>query len=274
MEYFISAEKQLIIELEQILQGKTEMNAKAKKAAKLIRNTLSSFRNQIRDQGFKSDDEEIYFFKNIKPKIHAYLIFYSILSEIETNKYHMSEEELKSFIEKKIRMFRHIMREYLDFVTYFMEGLNHLDRLYFLRHSDIPKITRHTATMLMDPELSTTYDIVAANIIAHQMLIKYLFPDQDNLKTKMPANPKMKWTASKSDFIEFVYGLQASAAVNYGDVEIKELCLALQSIFQINIEDPYRIFIDLANRKTAPLKFIPKLEEGFLRKVDDQNKIL
>ncbi len=85
----------------------------------------------------------------------------------------------------------------------------------------------------------------------------------------MPAVPKMKWTGTKSDFIEFVYGLQASSAVNYGDVEIIELCQALQSIFRVQIEDPYRIFIDLCNRKTAPVKFIPKMEEGFLRKVDE-----
>ena len=72
MEQYIAAEKQLTAELEQILQGEGEMNVKAKKAAKLIRNTLSSFRNQIREQGFRSDDDEIYFFKNIKPKIHAF----------------------------------------------------------------------------------------------------------------------------------------------------------------------------------------------------------
>lgn len=270
MEQYIAAEKQLTAELEQILQGEGEMNVKAKKAAKLIRNTLSSFRNQIREHGFRSDDDEIYFFKNIKPKIHAYLIFYSILSEIETNKYHMTEEELKNFIDKKIRMFRHIKRENLDFVAYYLERLTHLDRVYFLRHNDIPKITRHSANMLLDPELSTTYDVVAANIIAQQMLLNYLFPVKENLKTRLPA-PKLKWTASKSDFIEFVYGLQASSAVNYGDVEIKELCLALQSVFQVNIEDPYRIFIDLTNRKTAPVKFIPKMEEGFLRKVKEMD---
>lgn len=269
MEQFIAAEKQVISELEQILQSETDMNIKAKKAARLIMGTLSDFRNMIREKGFKRDEDEIYFFRRIKPPIHAYLIFFSILSEIETGKYHLSDEELKNLIDKKMRMFRHIQRDNLDFVTYYMEGMTHLDRQYFLRPTDILKVTRHSTTMMLDPELSTTYDVVAANIIAHQMLKKYLFPDQDAVKTRMPASPKLKWTASKSDFIEFVYGLQASAAINYGDVEIKELCLTLQSIFQVQIEDPYRIFIDLTNRKTIPVKFIPKMEEGFLRKVEE-----
>lgn len=272
MEFYIKAEKELILEIEQILQGQPPMTTKSKKAAKLIQKTLSSFREQIRTNGFRRDEDEIYFFRNIKPKIHAYLNFFSILSDIERAKYHKSDEELKNLIESKFRMFRHLHGEYLDFVTYYMEGMTHLDRQYFLRATEIYRITRHTATMMVDPEFSTTYDIVAADILTHQMLKKHLFPDQDNFKTKMPTNPKMKWTMSKSDFIEFVYGLQASKAVNYGDVEIIELCQALQSIFKVHIDDPYRIFIDLCNRKTVPVKFIPKMEEGFLRKVEEMGE--
>lgn len=269
MEYFITAEKQLINELEQILQNGAEMSAKAKKAAKLIMNTFASLRQHIREKGFKQDEDEIYFFRNIKPKIHAYLNFFSILSDIERAKYHKSDEELKNLIEGKFRMFRHLHGEYLDFVTYYMEGMTHLDRQYFLRSTEIYRITRHSATMMVDPEFSTTYDIVAADILTHQMLKKHLFPDNENIKTKMPSAPKMKWTGTKSDFIEYVYGLHATGAVNYGDVEIIELCQALQSIFKIHIDDPYRIFIDLCNRKTEPVKFIPKMEEGFLRKVKE-----
>lgn len=272
MEHFITAEKQLIDKIELILQNSVDMTVKANKAAKLIMNTLSSFRKQIREKGFESDEDEIYFFKNIKPKIHAYLIFFSVLSEIETSRYHMSEEEVTNLIEKKMRMFRHIKRDNLDFVTYYMAGLSHLDRLYFLRPTDIQKVTRHSTTMLLDPELSTTYDVVAANIIAQQLLIKFLFPEKQSI-TKILPSSKLKWTASKADFVEFVYGLQGSTAVNYGDVEIKELCLALQSIFQVHIEDPYRIFIDIANRKITPVKFIPKIQEGLLRKIDEADKL-
>lgn len=271
MEHFITAEKQLITEIELILQSKADMTVMAKKACKLIMQNLTSFRKQIREHGFKRDEDEMYFFRNIKPKIHAYLIFFSILSEIETSKYHMSEQEVKNFIDKKIRMFRHIMRENLDFVTYYMEGLSHLDRQYFLRPSDIQKVTKHSTGMMLDPEFSTTYDLVAANIIAQQLLMKFLFPEEQNT-AKTLASSKLKWTASKADFVEFVYGLQGSAAVNYGDVEIKELCVALQSVFQVHIDDPYRIFIDLSNRKITPMKFIPKMQEGFLRKIDEADK--
>lgn len=187
MEYFITSEKHLINEIEQILQSKADMTVKAKKASKLISQTLISFRKQIREKGFKKDEDEIYFFRNIKPKIHAYLIFFSILSDIETSKYHMTDEEVADLIEKKIRMFRHNMRENIDFVTYYMESLSHLDRQYFLRPSDFQKVTKHSTSMLLDPEFSTTYDFVAANIIAHKLLVNYLFPRQQNNAKLIPS---------------------------------------------------------------------------------------
>ncbi|MES2588827.1 MAG: RteC domain-containing protein [Bacteroidota bacterium] len=271
MEYFITSEKQLINEIEQILQSKADMTVMAKKASKLISQTLISFRKQIREKGFKKDEDEIYFFRNIKPKIHAYLIFFSILTDIETSKFHMNDEEVNNLIEKKIRMFRHIMRENLDFVTYYMEGLSHLDRQYFLRPVDVQKVTRHTANMMLDPEFNTTYDSVAANIIAQKLLINYLFPEQQN-NSKIPKSSKLKWTANKSDFVEFVYGLQATTAINNGDVEIKELCQALQSIFEVQIDDPYRTFIDIVNRKTTKIKFIPTMQEGIKRKIEDADE--
>lgn len=98
---------------------------------------------------------------------------------------------------------------------------------------------------------------------------KHLSPKPELQATYGPPAPKLRWTASKSDFIELVYALQATTAINYGENEIKEICTALQSVFQVHIEDPYRTFIDIANRKKELLKFIPKLEEGILRKVEE-----
>ena len=99
-----------------------------------------------------------------------------------------------------------------------------------------------------------------------------MFPEQQN-NSKLPKSSKLKWTANKADFVEFVYGLQATAAINNGDVEIKELCQALQSVFEVQIDDPYRVFIDICNRKMTLLKFIPKMEEGILSKIEEGDRL-
>lgn len=269
MEYYIATAKNFCDDLEQLNSSEPDINNRAIKAAKLIKKTLENFRTKIRKEGFRSTEDEIHFFKYVKPKISSYLIFYSVLAEIETSKITLNAEELKLFVDKKERMFRHIMRENIDFVQYYRAGLCHLDKIYFVREANLLSMSKNSAHQLSDPEFNVSHDLVAANIMAFDLFQKHLSPKPALQPSFGPPQPKLKWTASKSDFIELVYALQATTAINYGENEIKEICTALQSVFQVHIEDPYRIFIDLANRKTAPLKFIPKLEEGFLRKVNE-----
>lgn len=269
MEYYIATVKNFCDVLEQLNSSEPDINIRAIKAAELIKNTLENFRTKIRKEGFRSTEDEIHFFKFVKPRINSYLIFYSVLAEIETSKITLNVEELKLFIDKKERKFRRVMRENIDFVQYYNAGLCHLDKIYFVREANFIWMTKNSAHQLTDPEFNVSHDLVAANILAFDLYKKHLSPKPELQANYGPPAPKLKWTASKSDFIELVYALQATTAINYGENEIKEICSALQSVFQVHIEDPYRIFIDLANRKTAPLKFIPKLEEGFLRKVDE-----
>ena len=269
MEYYISSAKQLCEDLEQLHYYESDVTLRSTKAAKQIKKTLKDFRNKIREDGVASTEDEVHFFKYVKPKIQAYLIFYSVLAEIESSKFHLSDAELLNLIDKKERMFRHIMRENLEFVKYYKSSLTHRDELYFLRETEIESICKNSSSMLLDPEFSSSHDQVASNIIAFDLFKKYLAPHPDLKATFGTPKSKMKWTCSKSDFVEFIYALQATIAVNHGDVEIKELCNALEPVFQIKIDDPYRTFIDIANRKTGVMKFIPKLEEGFLRKINE-----
>jgi hypothetical protein len=63
---------------------------------------------------------------------------------------------------------------------------------------------------LLDPDFNTVYDVVLANFYAMQMLQNHLSIPVHLKEEIRKVFPDLKWTASKSDFIEFIYGLQAS----------------------------------------------------------------
>lgn len=273
MEYYIATTKQLCEDLEQLHYNENDVYKRSGKAAKSIQKTLKSFRDKIRKVGFDSTEDEIHFFKYVKPKIQAYLIFYSVLLEIENAKLHMSDDEIKNFIDKKMRMFRHIMREHIDFVKYYTNGMEHLDKLYFIRNENMTVISRHSSTMLVDSEFNTSHDQIAADIIAFELFKKHVIPRKEIHPTFNMPKPKLKWTESKADFVEFVYAIHAVQSLNHGDVDIMELCSELGLLFQIKVDDPYRTFIDIANRKKEVLKFIPKLESAIVKRIEEQNKI-
>lgn len=216
MEYFIATANNFCDVLEQLNSSEPDINKRANKAAKLIKNTLENFRTKIRKEGFRSTEDEIHFFKYVKPKISSYLIFYSVLAEIETCKITLNDEELKLFIDKKERKFRHVMRENIDFVKYYNAGLSHLDNFYFVREANFLSMSKNSTHQLADPEFNASHDMVAANIMAFELFKKHVDPKPD-FQAYGPPVPKLKWTASKSDFIELVYALQATTAINYGE---------------------------------------------------------
>ncbi len=267
MEYFIASARKLCDELEQLHYDESDVNIRSLKAAKHIKKTLTNFRNKIRKNGFDSEEDEVHFFKFVKPKIQAYLIFYSVLAEIESSKLHMNENDLLHLIDKKGRMFRHIMRENLEFVKYYNSGLTHLDKLYFARNTDLSAISKHSTNMLLDPEFNVSHDCVAANIIAFDLFKKHMVPHQDLKMTVGPPNPKLKWTGSKLDLVELIYALQASGAINYGEADLKEICSALESVFQIHVGDLYRAFHTISNRKKDRIKYVNRLEDDLERKI-------
>ncbi|MCB9223182.1 MAG: RteC domain-containing protein [Crocinitomicaceae bacterium] len=79
----------------------------------------------------------------------------------------------------------------------------------------------------------------------------------------------MKWTANKLDLVELIYALQASGALNYGEAELKDICSSFEQIFQIKVGDLYRSFHDISNRKKQQVKFVGKLEEKLIQKIEE-----
>jgi len=60
----------------------------AEKAIESISSTLSKIKTLVIEASFQSQDDEIDFFKNTKPKILSKLIYYSSIYKIETKKTH------------------------------------------------------------------------------------------------------------------------------------------------------------------------------------------
>lgn len=269
MEEYISATKTLCDELEQLHVEEADVSYRSTKAAKLIRKVLTSFRKQICEKGFLNEEDEIHFFKFVKPRVNSYLIFFSVLHEIETEKHMVNEQEFKDCVDKKQRMFRYIMKENPEFVSYYRAGLTHLDRIYFLRGANLSVMSKHSTKQLDDPDFNTSHDTVAANILAFDLFQKHLFPKSKLQPQFKPPAPKLKWTGSKLDLVELIYALQASNALNYGEAELKDICSSFESIFQIKVGDLYRSFHDISNRKKKQIKFVNTLEERLLNKIEE-----
>ena len=80
---------------------------------------------------------------------------------------------------------------------------------------------------------------------------------------------KLKWTGTKSEAIEWGYGLFAAKTLNYGNATIKEVMAFVEAAFDIELRDYYRTYLSLKNRKKDRTAFFTFIMEQLQKRMDD-----
>nr|BFF38521.1 hypothetical protein BACY1_03260 [Tenacibaculum mesophilum] len=84
-------------------------------------------------------------------------------------------------------------------------------------------------------------------------------------------NIRLEWTASKTDLIELIYAIQATGAIRDGKVGIKEMATACEQLFNIDLGNYYKTYIEIKARKTEKTNFINKLKKHLEKKMTDED---
>jgi len=224
-----------------------------------------------------STEQESKFFKTIKPIPIGYMIYFLNLAEFETNRPQNSTKQIKKYIQYSITQFQAYFVEHKTFYRYLERQRTDRDTEYFLRSKGLIKFHPDALNYCMDQNFSTSHDFIAAKIFAHKLLIKRLNNELyalKNIKQSQSSIPtkKLQWTGSKVDLIELIYALQAVGSINNGKAEIKELATELQTIFNINLGDFYRTFIEIRARKINRTKFLDRLKHNLQDRMDQADE--
>jgi len=247
----------------------------------LVKETLESIRTVVLDKGFKNKEDEIEFFKEIKPIIYSKLIYYVKLFGIESKRPRGSGKSQIKYLNRHIDRLQVYFNDNLEFYHYYRRGATSLDENYFIRGKSNIRLFPDTFHFFTDKYFSTSHDCTVATIMAYDMLIVYLKKEIDNLENKngmeTVINPFQKqsrlfWTANKTDLIELIYALQSSGAINSGTADIKEVASACEHIFNIDLGDFYRTFLEIKSRKINQTKFIDNIKESLLKRIEDSDE--
>jgi len=91
----------------------------AEKNIKEAKEVLNKVRLLIDKRGFKSCEEEIYFFKQIKPKIYSKLIYYLKLFIIESKRPRSSKKTQVKYFNSHIDKLQTYFNDNLEFYHYY-----------------------------------------------------------------------------------------------------------------------------------------------------------
>jgi hypothetical protein len=90
--------------------------------------------------------------------------------------------------------------------------------------------------------------------------------------TSMVENRLLQWTDSKVALVEFIYALYAGKCFNNGNTSLKDIAFCCETLFNIEIGDFYRIFLEIRNRKKSRTQFLDKLKDKIIKMMDELDK--
>ncbi|MEN9909907.1 MAG: hypothetical protein RLZZ540_3066 [Bacteroidota bacterium] len=234
-----------------------------------LRELLFTIKDQISNNGFKDDIEEVNFFKNIKPQILGKLIYYNKVFRIETSCPVNDGKMYYAFFSNELEELKQEYKEHIcnsDFYRYYRSGRSDKDSEYFM----LGKINYHNGlnsfVFEIDSSFSTYYDYKVARIIANELLYTYLLaktnPDQktDFILQNPESVKEIFWTDSKNALIELIYALYASGAISHGKIGIRKISLAFHILFRIPLGDIHHAFHRMKDRAGSRTVFLDKLK--------------
>lgn len=234
---------------------------------------LEQLRQQVLNVGFGSDEEEVIFFKKVKPKFLAKLLYYAWLYNLCTHKTEDATENLRKQYNKTLKRISAFQKRHHTFYRYIKSGDTFLDEKLFMRGNS-------EMNMYLDPEyycfersFNTSYDHVLAKLLANKSIVTYIHE-----KLKVEVRPvkssvvsRLNWTDSKVDLVELIYALHSAQSLNNGNIELSEIAVVFEQVFNIELDDFYRTFADIKSRKT-PTKFLNLLRSQLVERIREEQK--
>lgn len=222
---------------------------------------------------FRDQDEEIEFFKEIKPGFQSQLMYFIEMIQIEVRKPTVSErKELVKYYRKVSRHYQSMVEKNRLFMHYMRTGLTSGDHLLFVCSAEAEQML-HTDILDLDDKFSTPASTELARIRAYEMVIEHLGEQVEALKSGN-ATPNVVpyetiWTGSKVALIELAYALHSAKVINHGRVDIKHIISALESVFKIDLGNFYRVFLNIRIRQGNRTAFMDELKEKVTERMDE-----
>ena len=149
-------------------------------AVKLIKSYIEQLKQFIEENEFKSNQEEILYFKELKPQFCALLIYYFRVHDYQINTPIGSSSEKQAHIKKHLNNLTLDFTKHRSFYLYIINEETHLDEKYFLRENAKKNLSFETYSTDFDFRYCTGYDQLVAMFIAHKKL-EHFYENELNL---------------------------------------------------------------------------------------------
>lgn len=276
MNFVRKLTKEVELNIQRIEAEDKNILKKSLDASHILGNAFDQLKEFIIDYKFQDEEEEILFFKEVKPKIFCHLIYYRKVYNIEMHRPVASIEAQKEYLKMKMDAIHDFNNKILDFYRYYRSGATYLDAAYFVRGKPDTEQYLESFYYERDPQFSTNADFKVAKIIANDMLQAYLLSeleilDSNTVKLNTSRFPKVKltWTGSKTDLIELIYAMDTEGCFNNGKIPLIQIAAYIECVFNIDLGNNIaRNFYDMRIRN-QPTPFLDRMREEIIKRMEN-----
>lgn len=243
---------------------RNDNSGNCKKLIQFLEDHKTIINNWLRNYEFPSEEEEIMFFKFIKPQLTSKIIYYKIRQDIYLN-LPKSQKAIYKYYDKLLDKNNQIPNKLRSFYRYMGNESTHRDQEYFLRKNNVSDINNQYHFIFSDERTTTKMDLSIATLIAREKIVRYLEARLNEIEQQCKLSKSisnLKWTASKIEIIELIYAIHHLKVVNSGNTDIKEIASGMEKLFNLELTPYlYGTYQDIKKRKSGQTKFLDKLSE-------------
>ncbi|MBY0434946.1 MAG: RteC domain-containing protein [Cyclobacteriaceae bacterium] len=251
---------------------------KAELCVAAVQKSLVELKQFVLTHKFPSQEKEICFFKEVKPKFFSKLIYYVKVYNIEANKPNGSEKAKKKYLQKELKNLVRYFNRNLDFIKYYRAQKTYLDHKYFVRGNHDLSLSLDSFYFETDQKFSTSHDFKVSKIMANELLEIYLKAEIDAIDkkdtgvTKTITAPKVKltWTLTKASMIELIYALQSIGAFNHTNSSVKDIVAYFEVVFNTDLSHFYTTFQEIKERKGNQAMFLKSMQDSLIRRINEK----
>ena len=241
---------------------------------KLQEEMFGQLKEFIINYRFRDENEEILFFKEIKPRMLCKLLYYRKIYNIEMNRPLCGLEASRNYLKLELNNIQDYISKRLDFYRYYRSGATYMDKVYFLRGT-VREADQYLDSFEFerDPLFSTGADFRVAKILAGDMLREYLTRELRALdaheSVPLP-DVRLTWLESKTALCEQIFAWHAKGT--FGNIPLTRLSSYIQKVFNVELNSNLpRTFNDMSLRND-PTPYLDSLIDALLVKMKRTKK--
>jgi hypothetical protein len=266
--------------LQQIEIAAENILSMASQSYKATEAVMATLKTLIRKYKFKDRQEEIRFFKEIKPLFYAKLIYFVQVFHFETNKPAGQVQEVRKYLKHKLAAITQCSHENREFYKYVRAGATYMDHKYFVRDQFDIALSFDTSYFDCDPVFTTSHDYKMSQLLAYEMLAVFYEDQLAKLDVKTSETSWLDelglgWSDTNVSLIELLYGLVSSGVFYHKKTNkaanVKQVFTFFEKLLGIDLGNYYRTLQEIRIRKNRTA-FYDRATSNLIKRMDDSDE--